>query len=91
MQTGLELQNKFIFTAQMGMGKKVLQKASHTPLSFSPGQEKIFLCPGKKFSLGIYLCFSNKKKQSTDLTKPIDCSVCYPLTIYKTKLNNFNI
>lgn len=45
----------------MGMGKKVLQKASHTPLSFFPGQEKIFLCPGKKFSLGIYLCFSNKK------------------------------
>lgn len=83
MQTGLELQNKFIFTAQMGMGKKVLQKASHTPLSFFPGQEK--------FSLGIYLCFSNKKKQSTDFTKPIDCSVCHPLTIYKTKLNNFNI
>lgn len=61
MQTGLELQNKFIFTAQMGMGKKVLQKASHTPLSFFPEQEKIFLCPGKKNSLGIYLCFSNKK------------------------------
>lgn len=45
----------------MGMGKKVLQKASHTPLSFFPGQEKIFLCPGKNFSLGIYQCFSNKK------------------------------
>ena len=62
MQTGLELQNKFIFTAQMGMGKKVLQKASHTPLSFFPGQEKIFLCPGENFSLGIYQCFSNKRK-----------------------------
>lgn len=45
----------------MGMGKKVLQKASHTPLSFFPGQEKIFLCPGENFSLGIYQCFSNKK------------------------------
>ena len=61
MQTGLELQNKFIFTAQMGMGKKVLQKASHTPLSFFPGQEKNFLCPGGNFSLGIYQCFNNKK------------------------------
>ena len=91
MQTGLELQNKFIFTAQMGMGKKVLLKASHTPLSFFPGQEKIFLCPGENFSLGSYQCFRNKKKQSTDFTKPIDCSVCHPSTIYKTKLNNFYI
>ncbi len=84
MQTGLELQNKFIFTAQMGMGKKVLQKASHTPLSFFPGQEKIFLS-------GFINALATKEKQSTDFTKPIDYSVCHPLTIYKTKLNNFNI
>ena len=76
MQTGLELQNKFIFTAQMGMGKKVLQKASHTPLSFFPRDLSML---------------SQQEKQSTDFTKPIDCSVCHPLTIYKTKLNNFNI
>ena len=84
MQTGLELQNKFIFTAQMGMGKKVLQKASHTPLSFFPGQEKNFLA---RFINAL----ATKEKQSTDFIKPIDCSVCHPLTIYKTKLNNFNI
>ena len=34
---------------------------SHTPLSFFPGQEKNFLCPGGNFSLGIYQCFNNKK------------------------------
>ena len=91
MQTGLELQNKFIFTAQMGMGKKVLQKASHTPLSFFHGKKKFFSAQGKIFLSGFINALATKEKQSTDFTKPIDCSVCHPLTIYKTKLNNFNI
>uniref|UniRef100_UPI0040255D65 hypothetical protein n=1 Tax=Segatella hominis TaxID=2518605 RepID=UPI0040255D65 len=59
------------------MGKKVLQKASHNPTF-------IFLS-------GFINALATKEKQSTDFTKPIDCSVCHPLTIYKTKLNNFNI
>lgn len=61
MQTGLELQNKFIFTAQMGMGKKVLQKASHTPLSFFPGQEKIFFAQGKNFLSGFINALTTRK------------------------------
>ncbi|MGO5200511.1 hypothetical protein ACTQ1R_10405 [Prevotellaceae bacterium LCP21S3_C11] len=52
------------------MGKKVLQKASHTPLSFFPGQEKIFLCPGEIFLAGFINALVTRKKQSTDFTKP---------------------
>lgn len=61
MQTGLELQNKFIFTAQMGMGKKVLQKASHTPLSFSLGKKKFFSAQGKNFLSGFIYALATRK------------------------------
>lgn len=91
MQTGLELQNKFIFTAQMGMGKKSCRKPPIPHFHFSLGKKKFFSAQREIFLSGFINALATKEKQSTDFTKPIDCSVCYPLTIYKTKLNNFNI
>ena len=73
------------------MGKKVLQKASHTHFHFSLGKKKFFSAQGKIFLSGFINALATKEKQSTDFTKPIDCSVCHPSTIYKTKLNNFYI
>ena len=58
---------------------------------FSLGKKKFFSAQGKIFLAGFVNALATKEKQSTDFIKPIDYSVCYPLTIYKTKLNNFNI
>ncbi len=61
MQTGLELQNKFIFTAQMGMGKKSCRKPPIPHFHFSLGKKKFFSAQGKNFLSGFIYALATRK------------------------------
>ena len=61
MQTGLELQNKFIFTAQMGMGKKSCRKPPIPHFHFSLGKKKFSSAQGKNFLSGFIYALATRK------------------------------